>query len=424
MLKQFKILYYFLCLIPVTSQALDVKNAAIGENRIKYTFNDTQIKITSYNKKYRVWAKVEPSSFDWVRVQSTLLVPRVRVKIKLETTDPSFSLHYKTTTLNFQQSQKNSYTELYYSLFERKKIEIYKHNKLIATVAVNLKKSSKKKVLIDYTCSRNSIEIIGLEDEHFSIGCQTRRIGSYGKETPMLEVKWISPELKIISGGAPPYHAAFLNKRPVNIEVLNTITNKTKTLTIKSKIPKRLHRLFTAYGFGPYALHTERINKNDKKLTKKAPIAPALFFYLNYKISEGTSIRGFDAAIFQESKFNNAGLYLGSDFGHALDSKLYFTTLLGVQYLYFKFDDDTPEVSEPIFPQGVEFMYRHAFDIPNYIISGGIFLSTTNDIDYENIWIRWGKNYFWELNLIAWGKDNFQAKTWGLSVGFPFKGFL
>ena len=183
--------------------------------------------------------------------------------------------------------------------------------------------------------------------------------------------------------------------------------------------------MFTAYGFGPYALHTKVTNSETKKTSQiHSPIAPALFFYMNYKISDNTSIRGFDAAIFQESKFNNAGLYLGSDFGFSLDNKLYFTTLLGVQYLYFKYDDEAPEVSEPIFPQGLEFMYRHAFDIPNYIISGGIFLSTDDDIEYENVWVRWGKNYFWELNLISWGKEDFEAKTWGLSVGLPFKGFL
>ena len=169
---------------------------------------------------------------------------------------------------------------------------------------------------------------------------------------------------------------------------------------------------------------TKTLDENQKVIDDKNNIAPALFFYLNYKISETNSIRGFDAAIFKESTFNNAGLYLGSDFGHSLDNKLHFTTLLGVQYLHFQFDKDSSAISEPIFPQGIEFMYRHAFDIPNYIIAGGVFLSTSETIDYENIWIRWGKNYFWELNLISWGKDNFEATTWGLSIGFPFKGFL
>ena len=60
----------------------------------------------------------------------------------------------------------------------------------------------------------------------------------------------------------------------------------------------------------------------------------------------------------------------------------------------------------------------------NYIRGRKVFLSPSNDLDYKNIWIRWGKSYFWELNLIEWGQDNFKASMWGLSVGFPLKGFF
>ena len=240
----------------------------------------------------------------------------------------------------------------------------------------------------------------------------------------MLEITWISPELKVLNAQAPPYYAAFLNNLPVKVEVQNIKTKEFKTIEISAKIPKRLHRLFTAYGFGPYSLHTKILEKEEIITEKKVDVAPALFLYANYKISETNSIRGFNAAIFQESVFDNAGMYLGSDFGFSLDNRFYMTTLLGVQYLYFQFDKESPQISEAIFPQGLEFMYRHAFDIPNYIISGGFFVSTSETIDYENIWLRWGKNYFWELNLISWANDEFEATTWGLSVGFPFKGFL
>lgn len=421
MLKQFS---FILLILPTFCfSAIDIKNSPLGQNRILFNHKDTKI-IIENESDYKVRAIVERSSFEWVRVNETFLLPRVRLKIKVNSPESHFHINYKSAIYNFQQSKKNSYAELYYSLFEKDKLLIKKNNKIVATIYIKFREHKKQKLLIDYTCSRNSIEISGLENEHLSIGCKTRRIGNFGKEKPMLEVQWISPELQILADDPVPYHAAFLNQRPITVKVKNVYTNKVKDITIKAKIPKRLHRLFTAYGYGPYALHTKIEDDKNTKSVKKTDIAPALFFYLNYKISETTSIRGFDAAIFQESIFNNAGIYLGSDFGHSLDNRLYFTTLLGVQYLYFKFDENETEVSEPIFPQGIEFMYRHAFDIPNYIISGGLFLSTSESIDYENIWIRWGKNYFWELNLITWGKDEFEARTWGVSVGFPFRGFL
>jgi hypothetical protein len=400
-----------------------VRNNPIGENRIPFNKHDVKISIDNQSE-YKIDAIVENSSFQWIRVNSNYLTPRVRLKVRINSSAPIFHIEYKSHIFNFQQSSKNSYAELYYSLFEKNEVLIKSKNVTIAKIGISFKTHKKERVLIDYSCSRNSIEIDGLENEHLSIGCKTRRVGSYGKEKPMLEIQWLSPELEISNNATVPHYAAFLNQRPVSIQVTNRYTKKTKTITIKAKIPKRLHRLFTAYGYGAHALHTKRESEEGEKLVKKTDLAPALFFYINYKISDTTSIRGFNAGIFKESSFNNAGIYLGSDFGHSLDNKLYFSTLLGVQYLFFKFDKDSPEISEPIFPQGVEFMYRHAFDIPNYIISGGLFLSTSESIDYENIWIRWGKNYFWEVNLITWGKDQFEARTWGFSVGFPFKGFL
>ena len=408
----------------IQAKGLNLSTSPQGEARIRFDGKDINVQLDNQST-YKIDAIIDGSSIEWVRYDSVLLIPRVRLKLRVANPSAKLVINYKEQSFNFQQSKKYGYAELFYSLFEREDVSIYDGNKRIATVRIKFYSHDKNKAVIDYTCSRNSIEVTGLEDEHFSIGCHTRRIGNYGKEKPMLEVKWISPELEIVGSKSVPYNAAFLNRFPIKVKVRNVYTDQFRELTIKAKIPKRLHRLFTAYGFGPYTLNTKTLDSNEEEIEKKdVQIAPALFFYLNYKISETTSVRGFDAAIFQESRFNNAGIYLGSDFGYSLDNKLYFTTLLGVQYLYFKFDDDAAEISEPIFPQGIEFMYRHAFDIPNYIISGGIFLSTSESIDYENVWIRWGKSYFWELNLITWGKDDFEARTWGLSVGFPFKGFL
>lgn len=427
MLKLFSFL--FILFLSLQSYGIDLRNLEIGETRIPYNHKDIDIDIKVYNSDYQVKAILDRYSFEWVRYDNILLIPRARMKMRVNNPDANLHIVYKDVITNFQQSKKNSYSELYYSLFERKKIKIYNKEELIAEISTSFKDHKKERLLIDYSCSRNGIKIEGLDKEHMAIGCKTRRIGAIGKEKPMLEISWISPELKISGTEYIPYHAAFLNQRSINIGAKNVFTGEHRSIKISARIPKRLHRIFTAYGVGAHALHTKIIEKNEttseeEKSEIQAEIAPALFFYFNYKISKTSSIRGFNAAFFQESIFDNAGVYLGSDFGFSLDNKLYFTTLLGMQYLYFKFDDDFDEISEPIFPQGLEFMYRHAFGIQNYIISGGVFLSTTTDIDYENIWIRWGKSYFWELNLITWGKDDFEARTWGVSVGFPFKGFL
>jgi hypothetical protein len=430
-LKQFK-RTFFICLILSihTTQALagghlTLDNLPKGEHRIEFSQKDFKIKINFFNQaENQLKAILDKNSFEWVRVQNKYLLPKARLKIKAKHLAQTLHLRYKSKTIHFQQGKKSSFSEVYISLFEKDEIQIIKDNIQIASIRVVPAHRHKKTTLIDYSCSRNGIKIEGLDNEYISLGCESRPIGQFGAEKPMLEVVWVSPDLKLADEEFLPYQAVFLSKRPVKIRVQNIHTKAWKILTIKARVPKRVHRLFTAYGFGPYAFNTEIINKDDKKLHKHVPMAPALFFYANYKISEETSIRGFDAAILKDSNFNNAGIYIGSNFGYSFDNKLYFTTLLGVQYLYAKFDKEGPEVSEAIFPQGVEFMYRHAFDIPNYIISGGLFLSTSDSVEYENIWLRWGKNYFWEVNLIAWKKDDFKVRTWGVSLGFPFKGFL
>jgi hypothetical protein len=402
---------------------LDLSNSSLGQDRVKLSSKDFKVEIVHNDSTVEIKSIIDKTSFEWVRIKNVLLVPKARVKIKVKRSEKHLHLTYKDQIYNFQQSSKSLFAEITISLYEKEPIYIVSESGEVAHIKF-IPKPKKRKPLIDFSCSRNNLKIEGLENEHFTIGCHTTPVGKYGSEKPMLEIIWISPDLKVKNSNLVPYNAAFLNKLPIKVNVVNIHTGKEKIITIKAKIPKRLHRLFTAYGLGPYSFNTKTLDKEGNELVKSEPLAPALFFYINYKISETTSIRGFDAAVFKDSKFNNAGIYLGNDFGFSFDNKLYFSTLLGVQYLYFKFDELNPEVSEPIFPQGIEFMYRHAFDIPNYIISGGVFLSPSDSVDYKNIWVRWGKNYFWELNLIEWGQDEFKASMWGLSVGFPFKGFL
>lgn len=423
MLKLFSIYLVLLSHLSFADNFIDTSELPVGENRQNITKNDIKIIIPNA-KEYGIRARIDESSIIWNRFNEILLIPRARLKIRVKKLPPASFISYKNRTINFQHSKKYSFAELNVSLYEKHPILIKGADIEYSAIKLKLKPNKKPKILIDYTCSRNNITVEGLKDEHFTIGCRTRRIGKFGKEKPMLEVSWLSPELRIKSSEYLPYNAAFISDRPVQAEVQNIYTGETKIITIKASIPKRLHRLFTAYGFGPYAFETEYTNDEGVTEEKSVPMAPALMFYINYKISDTSSVRGFEAAVFKDSVFNNAGIYLGSDFGFSLDNKLYFSTLIGVQHLYFKFDEDSEVISEPIFPQGIEFMYRHAFDIPNYIISGGIFLSPSESVDYTNAWVRWGKNYFWELNLISWGKDDFKATTYGVSVGFPFKGFL
>lgn len=432
-LRPFSLCLFF-CATSIALAATDdvsFGRVEVGESRIKLTPKDFQLKV-ELKKNIKLKTKLVEKSIQWIRVQEVLLTPRARIDISIEGEAKDYHIRYHDQSISMQQlikkSRKIAFTEFYISLFDHSPIEIFHGEKLAGTILLNAKKrsSNKKAHLIDYSCSRNNVMIKGLDRELISLGCRTHRIGKFGSERPMMEVLWSSANYRLLDESLPPYIAVFLDNYPTRLKVKNK-NGEIKEIEISARVPKRLHRLNTAYGLGPYAFNTSFTkdpSKKDDKLTFTEDLAPAFMLYFNLKLNPMNSIRGFDAAVWKRSVFNNAGIYFASDVANILDNKLTITTLLGMQHLHFQFDKGFTPISEPIFPQGLEFLYKHAFGVQNYIISGGAFVSPSETIDYQNIWIRWGKNYFWELNYIYWGKDQFDAEMYGVSIGLPFKGFF
>jgi hypothetical protein len=397
----------------------------IGDNRLTLTPGDFNLRLNApIDEKIKV--SLIADSFEWVRVEQALLVPRARIRIMIQARAGDFYVRYGEGVTEFQQRKKFAYTEFYVSLFSRVPLKIFKNGVEVGEVTWEIKKQSKKRHLVDYSCSRSQVVVGGMDDEIITLGCRMNRIGQWGSEKPFLEILWASANWTMMDKEVEDYHRAiFVTSDPVMVKIKHLITGEERMLTIKAFVPPRLHRLNTAYGFGPYAfVTTYKETLTAPVETHNKPMTPALMLYFNYKMSDTASLRGFEALVFHDSIFNNAGAYFANDVAIVMDNKLIITTLIGMQHLYFKFDQNSPVISEPIFPQGVEFLYKHAFGIENYIISGGLFLSPSESIDYQNLWIRWGQKVFWELNYIYWGKEEFSAKMWGLSIGLPLKGFF
>ena len=409
------------------SEKITYGKVEIGENRMPLRSKFFDIKI---DKKQDISIKpfLVKKSFQWVRVKNILLLPRGRFSLYVLGHQSHYTVEYLGRTLNFQKKSGYAHTTFYVSLFNKSPIKIYKKGKLAATISIKSKTLPKKYKthLIDYSCSRNNVKFKGIDGDFLTAGCRTQRIGVFGKEKPMLEVLWSSSKWQLLDKTESPYIAVFLRNEPVKVKVINE-EGEIREIEIKARIPKRLHRINTAIGFGPYAFDTTfQSDLNDDDTLEEISIhaAPALMLYYNYKINDDVSLRGFDAFVFQESKFNNFGAYFANDVGEAFDKKLTITTLIGMQHLYFSFNEDSETISKPLFPQGIEAVYRHAFGIENYLVGGGFFLSPSENVDYQNLWIRWGKGYFWEINYIYWGTEEFSAKMWGLSIGLPLKGFF
>lgn len=388
----------------------------VGASRIPLKLSD--FKIFKSKKSPEIVASFQEDSVQWVRTNNNLLTPRALLRITINS-EGNYHIEYLGRKIIPQGHQKK-FVDLYVDLFTPGHVLILKNAKEIEKITLETKLKAKKGEvhLIDYSCSRYNVEIEGLDDEYLSVGCLMDRTGKFGKERPRLTVSWTTTNYSLVTGSPPPYITIFKNSIPAEFQLVDREGN-IKNVSIKVKIPRRLKRLKTALGVGPYGFRAQR-----EDAVNATSIAPAAMAYARLDLTNTTSFRLFNALVTNKSFFNNAGIYFAYELADAFDQRLQFVPLLGLQGLSFKFNSASPTSHKIIYPQGLEVVYNHAFGITNYQIVYGMFLSTQSQETYDNAWIRWGKKYFWEVNYIRWGRNTERAQTWGLSIGIPFLSFF
>ncbi len=389
----------------------------IGDSRIPLALRSFNIEIEQNEKSVK--AVFVKGSVQWIRTKENLLIPRARLAIIINDLKKKFHIHYSGETILPQVRRNKYYTEIFINLFNPKEMIIKSKGDLFSKISITAKpvKKGKKSKLIDYSCSRYAIKIKGLDDQYLSLGCRMERRGAYGKERPRLIVMWTTSNYTLLDGTPPPYISFFNTSHPVKLN-LKDKKGTIREVTISAKVPKRLHRLKTAYGFGPYAFSSSRF---DQKIEN---IAPTFMIYGKYDFTKTVSLRFFDALVYNKSIFNNSGIYFAYHLADILDGRVSIVPLLGFQGLYYKHYSAPNASNNLIYPQGFEVVLRHIFDIENYNVVYGMFFSTSGREEYTNSWVRWGKSYFWELNYINWAKDENKTQMFGLSIGFPFKQFF
>jgi len=424
-MKQVLILFYFALIFSASVSfgkdevvAMTFGPVVIAEERIPINLLDFKVR-TYIQNDIIVKANFIKGSVQWIRTTGNLLSPRARLGIRIYKISPGLHLNHFGRSILPEQRKKYLYTELYVSLFNPGEVVLFEDGKQIGKVivhALNPKKGTKTH-LIDYSCSRHGLKITGLDNEYMSVGCSLSRTGKWGKERPRLEVSWASTNFRLLDKSFPPYVSILTKTSSVKTTVMDQAGRK-RELTIEARVPKRIHRLRTALGFGPYIYEATQDN-----LKRSPVVAPALMIYANLGLTETSSIRGFDALVIQDSRFNNFGLYFAYELAPAFDGRVSLTALLGIQGLTFQYNKKQTPFSQIIYPQGFELLIRH-FGWENYHFFYGMFISATDDYDYNNLWVRWGKKYFWEINYISWGYQGKTAAMWGLSVGIPFMQFM
>jgi hypothetical protein len=389
----------------------------LAEERIAVDLKSFKIKQEG---RYKVSALLIPNTVQWVRLDKSLLVPRALMNVSFSA-PPSHEFsweyaHQKIIPL-YNEKTKKYHARVFISLFESLPLELYE-GKTVATTLRIEPAPQKQSHLIDYSCAPYSLEVTGLSDDFLSMGCKIQRTGKFGQERPYLEVMFTSASYRLKDLSEPPYLIAFHKTGEARLSMVNH-EGRVENLTIKAKLPEKLPRLKLAAGLGPYLLDSK--NKFGDKRTE---IAPTFMFYGNLTLNESNSLRFFDSYSQNISKFHNWGVYFAWDLAEFCDQRCLLTSLIGAQGVNYRYSSEETTQSEIIYPQGFEFIYKHPFGNLNYRLSYGMFASFSGMYDYTNIWVRYGKGFFWELNFIEWKREERQATMLGLSIGFPLGTFL
>lgn len=373
------------------------------------------------HNKNKVNVSFVNDSVQWLRDTSNLLIPRARLKVEIKNISepPLFYYLGEVFSGEFRKEDDSYSVDLWINLFNPGKITIKRGKDQFAQIIIDSKvPNGKSTKLIDYSCAPYDVTFEGLEDQYMSVGCRLESIGPSMERKPRLIVTWSAANALLLDDKLPPYRTVLHGDNPSLIKVRSN-QGKVTTVKIKANLPTRLHRLKTAIGFGPYLFESTSGN-----LRRPEKWAPAFMFYGKYDLLESTSIRFFNATVSRGSLFNNGGVYLAYEIASLFDNRLKIIPLLGAQILTFDYNKEVPERHKIIYPQGFEAVWQHSFGLKNYSLIYGMFISGSDTEPYKNLWLRWGKRFFGEINYIEWSAGTQKVKTYGLSVGLPFLSFF
>ncbi len=400
------------------AQSLELEKTTVGETRVEVDLKD----FTIIHKNQEVAAYFIPKTVVWQRNRDNLLTPRVLLKIAISPgllSEKTMVEHNSSTYFLSVSKSGVGIIDLAIDLFNPGIIKVFKGETLVDEISIEANSEKKKdnKQLIDYSCSPYALKIKGAESDYLSVGCKLERLGDIGRETPRLLVTLSSTNMMAFNGAQPPFKLILTDNSPVLIQFKNR-KNEVKNLSIEANLPKRVYRLKVAMGLGPYFSSSF---KNQQK--EGGQVGGSLMFYGKFDLTQSSSLRFFNATVYPKTLFNNAGFYLSYDLAEILDGRIVLNTLLGLQGLHFKYNQDSKMSFDFLYPQGFELTYKHLFNRENYHLTYGMFLSN-GEKSYTNAWLRYGTSLFYEVNYISWENKNIKYHTWGLSVGFPIgKGY-
>ncbi len=406
-----------------TFLSIDNGQVRIGQQHLDLSLKNFTIQLNNIN--YKTKAYFLAKSLKWIRSKNNIYTPQAQMRIivnKLPAQTTPYLIFNDQTHIPTYLSHSNKYVfTLSVTLFTSTKIKVFLKEKLISTITIKaIPRPGIKSHHIDSSCTPFKLKIKNFNNQYLSLTCKLSRLGHLGHEYPKLDIYWATPNFYVPNPHAHfPYITSFTHTGSSSITLVDNQGNK-KQLKLYATLPRKLHRIKTALGIGPYQFKTTKLGTPEQNAT-----IPDITLYGKIDLTLSSSFRFFNSfAQKKESLFNNFGLYFAYDLANIYNNNIKVVALLGMQHITFKHLNNTNKVTQYITPQGAEITFRHPFGLKNYLLGGGAFFSVKESIRYTNSWIRFGKKFMIELNYIEWGYNNNYAQTYGLSLVFPLISFF
>ncbi len=408
--KQFilQILSIFVPTINVIGAPLLISS---DEKNFRIPLNQFEVEIEWYQEEsVPLYITISQDSLTWKKFDSGNRLPQLILSIHID--DPSnIHLTYKENSY-IPEIKDQKHIFLTVDVFSNDKVNILKDGRKLGyiTVSPNPNYFKHRYVYVDHSCSPFNINLGQTKDLFTSISCH---FYPNKKRKGILDISLLPAESRLSDNSNPPYTVQLTGDAKSEARLKKD--DEKFIFEIKANVPKYIPQLKIALGYGPYFLKAI-----DEEKKSKNHLTAAYMIYGKYDLSSTTSIRFFNALLNSGTLFNNLGSYFAYEVGSTKNRRLSIVPLLGFQGISFRKNKDDSIFTHVIFPQGGELVYRHAFGFRNYHLIYGMFVSTIENVGYENIWLRFGKKIFWEINLINWNFEGRQTRMWGLSVGVPF----
>lgn len=365
------------------------------------------------SKSIPMFISISKNSLTWKIHEDGNKFPQLIVSINMNSSE---NVHFSYKGQSYiPEYKKNSHIFITTDVFSPELVQIIQNGEILGYIRVSpdLEYFVHRYVYIDHSCSSFNLEVENSKDLFTSISC---RFYPNGDRQGILDLSYHPAESRLSDQSSPPYKLQLTGKGRAKVTLFKH--SKTYDVKLKAKVPKHVPVFKTAFGYGPYYFKSRQgLLKNKEHLTA------AYMLYGKYDLTESTSLRFFDALLNSGGLFNNFGGYFAYELGSTYDRRITVVPLLGFQSISFKFERDSSMLDQVIFPQGGEVVYKHAFGMKNYHLIYGMFLSTSSTVTYRNLWLRFGRKIFWELNWIHWNFEGNDVAVWGLSAGIPLISF-